>query len=180
MEEKKLWKQPLAWIIALFILLCVPDGHPYYIAETDHDGWFVTWQNHQSIGEVFRSFADKGEKIYYVEYSNSSLIPQYNYLTFFNAVVPDLTQGLSSGWKPVVSDNHPYYNYTVQYTAKEWGQLLAQQYTYVYLRYVDDYFVENYGSLFEDEGQIVNGAIFKVNVVDDDVSLQKIALKDLN
>lgn len=130
--------------------------------------------------EVFRSFADKEEKIYYVEYSNSSLIPQYNYLTFFNAVVPNLTQGLTSGWKPIVSSDSPYYNYTEQYTVKEWEELLARQYTYVYLRYVDDYFVENYGSLFENEEEVVSGAIFKVNSADEGVSLQRIAFKDLN
>lgn len=179
-EEKGSWRQPFIWIISLFILLCVPDGHPYYTTEENFGGYFTTWKNHQSIGEVFRSFADKDEKIYYVEYSNSDLIPQYNYLTFFNAVVPNLTQGLNGGWKPVVSGNSPYNNYIVQYTAEEWGQLLAQQYSYVYLRYVDDYFVDHYGSLFEEETQIVSGAIFKVNVVDDNVVLHRIAFKDLN
>ena len=179
-EEKSSWKQPFIWIISLFILLCVPKNHPYYTTEENFGGYFTTWAYHQTIGEVFRSFADKDEKIYYVEYSNSDLIPQYNYLTFLNAVVPNLTQGLNGGWKPVVSGDSPYQNYTVQYTAKEWEQLLAQQYTYVYLRYVDDYFVENYCSLFEDERQIVSGSIFKVNVSDDNVSLQRIAFKDLN
>lgn len=179
-EEKGNWKQPFVWIVSLFILFCVPDGHPYYTTEENFGGYFTTWKNHQTIGEVFRSFADKDEKIYYVEYSNSDLIPQYNYLTFFNAVVPNLTQGLSGGWKPVTSGDSPYHNYIVQYTAEEWGQLLSQQYSYVYLRYIDDYFVENYGSLFEDEEQIVNGAVFKVNVTDENVLLQKIAFKDLN
>ncbi len=180
LEEKGNWKQPFVWIVSLFILLCVPDGHPYYTTEENFGGYFTTWKNHQTIGEVFRSFADKDEKIYYVEYSNSDLIPQYNYLTFFNAVVPNLTQGLNGGWKPVVSGNSPYHNYIVQYTAEEWGELLAQQYSYVYLRYVDDYFVEHYGSLFEEETQIASGAIFKVNVVDDNVVLHRVAFKDLN
>lgn len=57
---------------------------------------------------------------------------------------------------------------------------MAQQYSYVYLRYVDDYFVEHYGSLFEEETQIASGAIFKVNVVDDNVVLHRVAFKDLN
>lgn len=180
-EEKKNWKQPVVWIIALFILLCVPDGHPYYIAETNHDGWFITWQNHQSIGEVFRSFADKDEKVYYVEYSNSELIPQYNYLTFANSVVPNLTQGLGGGWKPVTSAESPYFNYTVQYTTEEWGQLLAEQYTYVYLRYVDDYFEENYAELFLSKEDISNGAFYKVETDgNEQVLLRKIAYKNLN
>lgn len=179
-EETENWKQPFIWFISLFILLCVPDGHPYYTTEENFGGYFTTWKHHQSIGEVFRSFADKEEKVYYVEYSNSDLIPQYNYLTFANAVVPNLTQGLSGGWKPIISADAPFYNYTVQYTPEEWGKLLSEQYTYVYLRFVDDYFVENYGRLFENKQDIVSGAIFKVNTLNGDVSLHKIAYKNLN
>lgn len=180
-EEKKNWKRPVVWIIALFILLCVPDEHPYYIAETNHDGWYVTWQNHQNIGEVFRSFADKDEKVYYVEYSNSDLIPQYNYLTFANSVVPNLTQGIGGGWKPIATDESPYLNYTVRYTAEEWGQLLAEQYTYVYLRYVDDYFEDNYAELFSDKEEIVSGAFYKVESGENEkVHLRRIAYKNLN
>lgn len=180
-EEKKNWKQPFVWIISLFILLCVPEGHPYYTTEENFGGYFTTWKNHQTIGEVFRTFADKEEKVYYVEYSNSELIPQYNYLTFFNAIVPNLTQGMNGGWKLITSSDSPYNNYTVQYTADEWGRLLAEQYTYVYLRYVDDYFKENYGSLFADQEDIVSGVICKVEVDESgSVLLKRIAFKDLN
>lgn len=180
-EEKENWKQPFIWIISLFILLCVPEGHPYYTTEENFGSYFTTWKNHQTIGEVFRTFADKDEKVYYVEYSNGELIPQYNYLTFANAVVPNLTQGLHGGWKVVTSADSPYNNYTVQYTADEWGNLLAEQYTYVYLRYVDDYFRENYGSLFEDPEDIISGAICKVETDESGAALLKrIAFKDLN
>ena len=180
LEKKGNWKQPFVWVISLFIVLCVPKNNPYYTTEENFGSYFTTWKYHQTIGEVFRSFADKDEKIYYVEYSNGDLIPQYNYLTFFNAVVPNLTQGMTGGWKPVVSYDSPYNNYVVRFTVEEWEQLLADRYTYVYLRYVDDYFVESYGSLFEDEEQIVSGSIFKVNVTDDNVSLHRIAFKNLN
>ena len=180
-EEKENWKQPFIWIVAIFVLMAVPDNHDYYSTEENFGQYFTTWKNHQIIGEVFRSFADKEEKVYYVEYTDSELVPQYNYLTFANAVVPNLTQGLASGWKPVVSMDAAYNNYKVQYSVDEWEQLLAEQYSYVYVSFADDYFIENYGRLFSDVSQIENGAIFQVVPVDEQhITLQKIAKKDLN
>lgn len=180
-EEKLGWKQHLIWIICIFIVLNVPENHTYYSTEESFGIYFTTWKNHQTIGEVFRSFADKNEKVFYVEYSDSELVPQYNLLTFMNAVVPNLTQSLSGGRKPVASDDAPFHNYTVKYSKEEWAELLRTQYSYVYLRYIDDYFVVNYGDLFEDIGQIVNGGIYSVNDVENgEIVLKQIAFKDLN
>ena len=180
-EEKGNWKQPFIWIVAVFVIMAVPDNHRYYSTEENFGQYFTTWKNRQVVGEVFRSFADQEEKVYYVEYTDSELVPQYNYLVFANAVVPNLTQGFGKGWKPVVDMNAEYNNYKVQYSVDEWEQLLAEQYSYVYVSFADDYFVENYGSLFSDVSQIENGAIFKVVHLDEqNVTLQKIAKKDLN
>lgn len=180
-EEKQGWKQPLIWILSFFIILNVPDNHDYYSTAENFGAYFTTWQYHQTIGEVFRSFADKNEKVFYVEYADSELVPEYNRLTFMNAVIPNNTQGLAVGRKPVVSDESPFINSTVKYSREEWTQLLREQYSYVYLRSFDDYFVINYGDLFEDENQIADGGIYSVNVTGDgDVLLKQIAIKDLN
>lgn len=174
-----LWKQQLTWITALFILLNIPADHHFYTTEENFGEYFSTWKNHQTIGEVFNSFADKSEKIYFVEYKNSELVPQYDYLTFANAVVPNQTQGLWGGWKPVVSESERYKQYTVQYDEGEWARLLEDQYTYVYLRYVDDYFIDNYGNLFENTDDIVTGNIFRICKNGGEISLRKIAYKNL-
>ena len=180
-EEKLGWKQPLIWILSFFIILNVPDNHEYYSTAENFGAYFTTWQNHQTIGEVIRSFADKNEKIFYVEYADSELVPEYNRLTFLNAVVPNNTQGLAVGRKPVVSDESPFINSTEKYSREDWAQLLREQYSYVYLRTVDDYFVINYGDLFEDENQIVDGGIYSVNDTEnEEVVLKQIAIKDLN
>ena len=180
-KEKQGWKQPLVWIVCLFIVLIVPDGHEYYSTAENFGAYFTTWQNHQTIGEVFRSFADKDEKVFYVEYSDSNLVPEYNRLTFMNAVVPNRTQGVNAGRKLVVSEDHPFINSTVKYSREEWAERLKEQYSYVYLRTVDDYFVINYGALFEDCNQIVNGGIYSVNDTEDGgILLKQIAIKDLN
>lgn len=180
-EEQGNWKQLFVWIISVFVLMQVPENHPYYTTEENFGLYFTTWKNYQTIGEVFRSFADKDERIFYVEYSDSELVPQYNYLTFFNSVVPNLTQGLFRGRKPVVSENAPYLEYTIHCSTEQWQQILEQDYDYVYLRFVGDYFKDNYGSIFEDYEQIENGAIYKV-LIDEagETKLKKIAFKDLN
>lgn len=179
-EKEESWKQPFVWIISVFVLLNIPDNHPFYTTEENFGIYYSTWENHQTMSEVFRSFADKDERIYYVEYSDSELVPQYNYLTFMNAVVPNSTQGLWSGRKLVAFDNAPFKNYTRKCSSDEWAQILQQEYSYVYLRYVDNYFVENYGKLFEEDSKIVNGGIYSVNITEDGkLLLKKVAFKDL-
>ena len=181
-EEEENWKKPFIWIISLFILLHVPDNHPYYTTEENFGSYFTTWKYYQTIGEVFRSFADKDERVYYVEYSDSELVPQYNYLTFMNAIVPNRTQGLFAARKPIEeSEGAPFNNYTQKYSCEDWRNVLKIDYSYVYLRYIDNYFIEHYGALFEDTSQIVNGGIYVVNKEENGKALLKqIAVKDLN
>ena len=106
-------------------------------------------------------------------------MPQYDYLTFANAVVPNQTQGLGGGWKPVAGPTERYKQYTVSLGMTEWKQMLLSEYTYVYLRSVDDYFITNYGELFVDQGEIETGGIYRVCQGDTDVCLKRIAYKNL-
>lgn len=165
--------------VALLMLFTIPRDHNFYATEENFGGYFTTWKNHQTIGEVFNSFADKKEKVYFVEYQNSDLVPQYDYLTFANAVVPNQTQGLWGGWKPVAGPTERYKQYTVSLGMTEWKQMLLSEYTYVYLRSVDDYFITNYGELFADQGEIETGGIYRVYQGDTDVRLKRIAYKNL-
>lgn len=179
-DAQTVWKQPLVWIFSMLVILNIPSDHPFYTTEENFGPYFTTWKNHQTIGEVFRSFADKEEKVYYVEYQDSDLVPQYNYLTFANAVVPNLTQGLGKGWKPIAGTDAPYRSYAVEYSADDWEALLRQEYQYVYLRYVESYFIDTYGELFEKPEEIKSGMIYRVDVSGENVTLRKIAYKNLN
>ena len=174
-----MWRQQLTWGVALLMLFTIPRDHNFYTTEENFGGYFATWKNHQTIGEVFNSFADKKEKVYFVEYQNSDLVPQYDYLTFANAVVPNQTQGLWGGWKPVAGPTERYKQYTVSLGMTEWKQMLLSEYTYVYLRSVDDYFITNYGKLFADPGEIETGGIYRVYQGDTDACLKRIAYKNL-
>lgn len=52
--------------------------------------------------------------------------------------------------------------WTQPYTPETWGQELAQHYEYVYLFDVDEKFVQEFGQMFQDPAQIVDGALFRV------------------
>lgn len=169
------WRQEITWILSIVVLLCVPGNHSYVGGEASIGLYAPTWQEHQSIGEVFRSFADRNEHIFYVSYQDSKMVPQYDYLVFFNAVAPNLTQGLGGGWKPVEDENDLNGNYRITVTNEKFGELLSDQYTYVYLQTVNSYFREHYGSLFREENEIRDGGIYRVTSEGGKVTLIPIA-----
>lgn len=180
-ESINSWKQQIAWLLGACVVLEVPAGHPYRTGEDVMGNYYTIWQNHQSIGEVFRSFAQKDEKVYYVAYKDSDMVPQYDYLIFYNAVAPNLTQGLGAGWKPVEEIPDDYGMYYVKLSCDEWAQLLADNYSYVYLQNVDDYFCEHYGDLFEDKSEICDGGTYKVQTDNEaNTKLIKIAYENLD
>ncbi|MCL2819420.1 MAG: hypothetical protein FWD38_01090 [Oscillospiraceae bacterium] len=59
----------------------------------------------------------------------------------------------------------PYYDgdiYTRNITLNEWLDILRRDYTYVYLEYIDEQFVTQFGGAFENVGQIQNNSLYKV------------------
>ena len=108
------------------------------------------------------------------------MVSQYDYLIFFNAVAPNNTQGLGSGWKPVEEipdDNGQYY---VKMSPDEWSELLSKDYKYVYLQNVNASFKEQYESLFENEDDIKDGGIYRVVKSSTGIKLSETAYMNLN
>jgi hypothetical protein len=158
------WRQEISWLLGIAVILSVPKDHSYIGGEASIGMYAPTWEGHQSIGEVFRSFADKDEKIFYISYEDSDLVPQYDYLVFFNAVAPNLTQGLQGGWKPVESGSDLRgEGYRLVTTCEDYGDLLSSEYSYVYIQTAGSYFREHYGSLFREESEIKDGGIYRVS-----------------
>jgi len=171
----------LAWFAAVLIYMSVPYSTPLYMTEDLGDEMYQQWGSNRVLRESIRSFAEEGEYIYFVSYEDSTIVPKYNYLMFFNAVAPVHAQGIYGGWKPVVEYEEKYYTYAKIMSPEVWGQKLADKFDYVYIHDIDEYFPEHYSSLFENEDDIMNGGIYKVIVNDDGgVSLRKIAYKDVN
>lgn len=174
------WRQQIAWLLGICVILNVPKDHPYRTGSDVMGDYYTIWQDHQSIGEVFRSFARSDEKIYYVAYKDSRMVSQYDYLIFFNAVAPNNTQGLGAGWKPVEEipdDNGQYY---VKMSPDEWSELLSKDYKYVYLQNVNVSFKEQYGSLFENEDDIKDGGIYRVVKSSTGIKLSETAYMNLD
>lgn len=170
------WKQQLTWLLGIAVMLSVPRNHPFVGGDASIGSYAPTWEDHQSVGEVFRSFADKDEKIFYISYEDSKLVPQYDYLVFFNAVAPNLTQGLYGGWKPVEQESDlKEEGYRLVVTCKEYEKLLSEEYSYVYIQTAGSYFREHYSALFQDESEIKDGGIYRVTTEEGKTVLVPIA-----
>ena len=66
------------------------------------------------------------------------------------------------GW----SIGAPFYEgdvWTVSVTAEEWRKQLLEDYDYVVLYKINDYFVQNFESVFADDTEIAEGTIYEVD-----------------
>lgn len=84
------------------------------------------------------------------------------------------------------ADPNPYYSYVLRpygyqqddlvpawFNAQQWTDvLIAEQYDYVYLRHVDEYFIENFSVLFENPEDIKDERLFQVIKEGDSVRLK--------
>lgn len=173
-------QQLLVWIAGIMLIMCIPSSNPYYANEDNFPDYFRTWEKDQELGEVFRSFADKDDKCFFISYKDSSIAPKYNYLTFYNAIAPVRAQGINSPWKPVTEYHECYNTFAEIINQKDFAQeLLKGGYKYVYLHDVDDYFIEKYGTLFRDKNEITNGGIYMIETKGENIILEKIAEKNL-
>jgi hypothetical protein len=176
----------MIWIIGLFVIILVPNKRSIYSMDSNKDELNNTWDNQQCIGEVFRSFADKSEKIYVISYKDSKLHSQYNSLVVANAVAPNATQGASAVCKPVVRDEDKkkfgssYGDYTGVLSADNFSRYLAKEYKYIYLFNINDYFIDNYSGLFANGQKIENGGIYEIRNNNGQVRLYEIAEKNIS
>ena len=71
-------------------------------------------------------------------------------------------EGRGESW----SIGEPFYEgdtRTVYFTAEEWRTILLQEYDYLALFHINEYFIENYGEIFSDSAQIEDNTLFYVN-----------------
>ncbi len=67
-----------------------------------------------------------------------------------------------------------YAQWAQQVTADQWAQVLAEDYTYVYLYQISPGFAEKYASLFADPGDIVGRALYAVDKTGGSVQLRRV------
>ena len=116
----------------------------------------------QSIRGAYQSVVDKVEhqiedddNIYLIVQASSGY--EKLVLTYLLRNYSVNTQGYSIG--------EPFFEgdiYTVEKTPEEWIDELCEEYDYVLLYNINDYFIENYGNLF-DTTEIVSNGLYKVN-----------------
>ena len=102
----------------------------------------------------------KNDRIYFIAQEKDV----YDYRVMkFNAR-PSFLGGEGAGvsW----SIGEPFYEgdtRTVYFTAEEWRTILIQEYDYLALFRINDYFIEHYGEIFLDPAQIDDNTLFYIN-----------------
>lgn len=113
-----------------------------------------------------RLFNQGRDKVFIISQKSSGL--DY-YIIRYN-LTPNASSNPPRSWslgKPYSPDDQ----WTSDLTAAEWSTML-KQYTYVYLYDVDDRFIGDYGSLFEDMDSIKDNVMYRVEKTSNSISLK--------
>ena len=115
---------------------------------------------YELLTNKIQSNCTKNDKIYFISQERDV----YDYRVMkFNARPSFLGgEGKGESW----SIGEPFYEgdtRTVYFTAEEWRRILLQEYDYLALFHINEYFIENYGEIFSDPSQIDDNTLFFVN-----------------
>lgn len=163
--EHKAWYQTL--ILTILIGICFPMQSVIDKNNESEVTEDMVYAN-EGIAEIFRSFSQKGEKVYFV-CSNSS---GYSYHIFKNVVCPLVVA--DSDWNLVTSKeawyekealyegrNEEINGKTAILSAEEWKERLKTC-DYVFIYHADEVFIKGYANVFEDENTITDGSFYEV------------------
>jgi hypothetical protein len=122
---------------------------------------------YEKVGEYAKIFDEKRDKVYIISQHQTGgayWILRYNLTPIQTA--PNLTWSLG---KPYDAQDQWSRNISVS----EWAAELKREYTLVFIDYADKRFKNEYGSLFEDKTEIVNGQFYRVKPAGSSVKLEK-------
>lgn len=126
---------------------------PEKAAQTHHDRYLTS-----QTADRIRALAEEEPRVYLVsiiDQGRAMLMTQYE-LYPVRIYSPEHTTSIA------IADYYDDGVYTQIISAQEWGQLLYDEYDYVYLYSIDGYFTTYYRDLFEDEDDIVNDTMVRV------------------
>ena len=162
--SKKTWKFFVGWrelLSGIILLLCIPYTIFYNAVRSFIPSNYGTERIMLQIDAAIIRKASvdlEQNKLYFISQNSSG----YPYWTFKFELLPLQTNpnftwsiGKSYGEEDV---------WTRAMTAEEFSQtLLSQRYTYVYLQFVDETFIQQFSSLFAQEDDIRSGQLFLVH-----------------
>ena len=176
-DVQKGWKYILVMCGILIIIVPIQD---YYTKNRDYQITEDMVYGFDDADEVLRSFADKGERIYFV-CNNAENIANYMFRT---AVCP---VNVSLGEYNLFASEKKYQEMKEYYRAQNeeeigsptilspdiWKERL-KQYQYVFLMHPNEVFQESFGELFEDSDTIGDGTFYQVRTDSGELSLHYI------
>ncbi len=165
--------------IIIFILL-------FFVSPNSILNLTIFAKNHTKNSQVLREQYDdikkvnkiinwKKEKLYYISINDDGFSYYLSkYLTVpiqFNNDKPKLT------WSIGKKRNSSEIWINEEIDEEKWAYVLYKEYDYVYINNIDEIFIQQYGNLFYDKGDVKNKTLFKVIKDSKDIKLYKVKLK---
>ena len=122
---------------------------------------------YEPMKNLILSHCDGDDKIYFVSQESNG---KDFHVAFYNARPNFVTTSRYGGWNMggPFTESDPN---AVQITADEWQKLLMNEsFDYVAIQHVNDYFLEHYSGIFENEQEIQDLSLFRVNKKDGTLS----------
>lgn len=150
------WRE-LQAVFLLVLLLISPAGRFYEFARGDYVEHSATVRTpFEPLAEEIRRHCDGDDRIFFISQATTG----FDYwVSRFNAR-PNAFNG--STW----SIGQPFFEgdiWTTPMTPEDWQRSLLEEYDYVALYRVNDYFLENFGSLFAQPEEIEINTLYRVN-----------------
>ena len=148
-------------ILIGILLITTPLNIMHGFLEKDYVNSSISLRSqYDLLKSKIQSRCTKNDKIYFISQERDV----YDYRVMkFNARPSFLGgEGRGESW----SIGEPFYEgdtRTVYFTAEEWRTILLQEYDYLALFHINEYFIENYGEIFSDSAQIEDNTLFYVN-----------------
>lgn len=112
---------------------------------------------HERMAEVIQEHCDSGDRVYFISQEDVGF-----HLMIARFSARPVSVSSACGW----SLGKPYSerdDYSRDISADEWMDVLMQDYDYVAVYQSNDYFMETFGTLFENAEEIENGTLYRIN-----------------
>lgn len=118
--------------------------------------------DYKKLDERVKEICDGNDRIYFIAQETTG----FDYWVFRFSCRPNRTSEITEGWISGWSIGEPFYEgdvWTYKMDPETWRSQLLEQFDYVALHKINEYFIEHYGYLFSDSAEIEVGELYRVN-----------------
>ncbi|MDD6095343.1 MAG: hypothetical protein PUC29_06340 [Clostridia bacterium] len=163
--EKPVYR--MVFLVALCVSVCVttPWKDVYQFATREGVRISIDKRNrYDTICSSINKYAQPGDVVYFVAQGDDNNM--YHYLSTRYTVRPIIVTYVDNGSFSFGKSSDELHEFTKDISASEWLDMLMNNYDYVALYRIDEYFIETYGDLFLNKSEIRNNSVYRVDKTD--------------